>query len=69
MGISMFLMRTEVINLSLHDVQRNYILSTAFGRQYYRIEVVRRDQVPGNKKQQEQQQQQNPIQNPTQVRI
>lgn len=46
----MFLMRTEVINLSLHDVQRNFILNTVFGRKFYRIEVVRRDQVPGNKK-------------------
>lgn len=60
----MFLIRTEIMNLSLHYVQRNYILSTVFGRQYYRIEVLRRDQVRGNEKQK-----QNTLQNQTQIRI
>lgn len=64
MGISMFLIRTEIMNLSLHYVQRNYILSTVFGRQYYRIEVLRRDQVRGNEKQK-----QSTLQNQTQIRI
>lgn len=51
------------MNLSLHYVQRNYILRTVFGRQYYRIEVLRRDQVCGNKKEK-----QNTLQNQTQIR-
>lgn len=59
----MFLIRTEIMNLSLHDVQRNYILRTVFGRQYYKTEVLRRDQVYGNKKQQ-----QKTLQNQTQIR-